>query len=359
MKPLSLIAACTLLLTNCAWGLYELAKEIEEAIEEDEPEQLPSTAPTIEATALYRIALGGVAPGRDELIITAADGALRNLAEQTLAFTIEDPKVVGLLPRPTFSAFADGSGALIVPQRAGTTAIRYALDGVEQSDTFGVTIPPQSLIQILIGEARGQLKKEATVTDGAVQLSGISPTGDAVAAVIRNRVAMINADHDPSLFAADPLNYYLDPPASSFTEVIEATQNGTYQFSPVDPTDASHAVYTDAEARSFLATTHQFAYDQAVLTAASIFDGRTTDPTGGAFAFRSPTADQWSCLAQALQNRPADIPPACGPGDSNFPALAPVQILIHPNVAKYSDGRPTFVFYRQRPPGTSPVTNSP
>lgn len=346
---------------GCGYALYQLAKQIEDAADDDgttDDTQTASTAPAVEPAKTYAIALGGVAPGRDELILTDASGALRSFGGQVLTFSA-DSTVIGLLPRPNFASFGDGSGAQIVPQRAGEAAIRYQIDAVEQGELFGATVPPQELIQVLIGEARGQLKNEATIADGVVQLTSRSVTGDAVAAAIRNRVALIDTEKDPGLFAADPLTYYLEPPASSYTAVIEAAADGIYQFSPVDPNDGSHETYAHAEARSFLDAKLQLAYDQAVLTAAAIFDGRTDDPTGGAFAFRSPTAEEWTCLKSAFDRRVSAIPAGCVPGDENFPALAPVQILLHPDVAKYADDRPTFIFYRKRPTGAVAITNTP
>lgn len=354
------ICLCCWIIAGCGYGVYQLAKEIQDAIEEDtqDDELVPTTAPVVESAQTYAIALGGVAPGRDELILTDTAGTLRDLSGRNLTFSAST-NVIGLLPRPGRATFADGSGAQLVPQQTGTALVRYQLDGAEQPELFGVTVPPQALVQVLLGEARGLLKQEAAITANVVQLASRSPSGDAVAAVVRNRRALIDAAQDPALFSADPLAYYLAPPTSAYTAIIEAMDAGLYQFSPVDPNNTSHDAYTHAEARSFLAPQDQFAYDQAVLTAAAIFDGRTEDPTGGAFAFRSPTVEEAACLMKAAAEQLAEIPTECGPGDENFPALAPVQILIHPNVGTQADGRPAFVFYRKRPSATPPVTNQP
>ncbi|MBI4365748.1 MAG: hypothetical protein HY543_02915 [Deltaproteobacteria bacterium] len=351
------MCGCVLSLLCAGCGTPWLIDKLLQATDDDDP--IANPAPIIEPAAHYAIALGGVAPGRDELVLVDAAGAVRDLSGQALTFRAE-PDIVGLLPRPSHASFAAGSGAQLVPQRAGTARIHYQLDGAEQTETFAVTVPPQELIQILLGEARALLAAEATrQEDDHVTLTSTSPTGDAVAAVIRNRIALIDADKDPSLFAADPVAYSLSPPASAYTAVIEAVQADVFQFAPLAPTDESHTVYANAEARSFLDAGDRIAYDQAVLTAAAMFDGRTPDPTGGAFAFRSPSVTEVACLTTALQNKPAQIPSECGPGDENFPALAPIQVLIHPDVGKQADGRPAFVFYRRRPDGGTVATDIP
>jgi hypothetical protein len=319
-----------------------------------------SVEPTLEATSQFSLALGGVATGRDLLQIRDATGSLRSFATDTLAITSDRTSVAGLLPIGDAADFASGSGARIVPQVVGTAIISYTINGTLQDDTYAVVIPPQTLIQILVGEARGLLASEATVSaTNLVALTSRSPTAEALGAVIRNRITRISDSSDPSLFAADTTLFYNNPPASAYEAVIEASNGIIYQFSPVDPSDTSHTVYTHAEARSFLESSDRVAYDQALITAAGIYDGSIADLTGGAFAFRSPSVIEASCLASAIVTSAIIIPAACGPGDANFPSLAPVQILIHPDVGTQSDGRPAFVFYRTRKAGETAVTNVP
>lgn len=338
--------------TGCGLSFSPLLSDDTEAI----AEATPSTTPIFEASTTYAIALGGVAPGRDTLVI--ADKVADTVA--TITFTSEDDTIVGLLPRPGFADFTSGRGAVLIPQASGSTRIRYTLNGVEQPNRFGVVVPPQELVQVLMGEARGQILSEATVSNGVVALTSRSRTAEALAAVIRNRVALISQRSEPSLFAADKATFYANPPATSYAAVIEAQTMHLYQFSPVHPDDGSHTVYTNASARAFLAPTEQLAYDQSVLTAAGIFDGSIADPTGGAFAFRTPSSIEAECLTAAADVPTiSSIPTGCGPGDANFPALAPVQILIHPDIARLSDGFPAFVFYRERATGAAAVTKVP
>lgn len=317
------------------------------------------TTSTIEATATYAVALGGVAPGRDELVIYNEDGTVRDFSGQTLAFETDNDNIE-LSPRPDFDDFAGGSGAIIIPKKVGVTIVSYAVDGVPSPDKYNVIVPPQSLIQALMGEARGQIANEAQTEDGRVALSSASPTGNAVGAVIRNRVLLLEADQPLSLFVVDEAVWVLDEPGSHWDAVITAENNGVYQFSPVDPSTMSYDIYMASTNRAGMLDDSEFiAYDQAVLTAAGIFANETADPTGGAFSFRTPPPSQAECLEAALTSLVTELPDGCGPGDENYPAFAPIQILIHPSVAKLSDGHPSFVFIRNRSPDEPVVTNVP
>lgn len=346
---------CSVVSTHCGLGFPLSLPTDDDAT----TETVPSTVAAIEGRTRYAVALGGVAPGRDELVLFDAQGQPRDFSSNTLTFTVSDATVLGLLPRPAFTDVSSGSGAQLIPQHPGSTAIHYAVDDLKQPEQFAAIVPPQKLIQILIGEARGVIRQEAEIVDGVVTLTSRSPTAEALAAVIRNRITLIAANQQPGLFAVSASDFTRDPPASAYDAVIEAQQFGVYQFAPVDPDDFSHASYVNAEARAFLDGPTQFAYDQAVLTAAGIFDSSISDPTHGAFAFRTPSVDETTCLANALATRATALPADCGPGDSNFPALAPVQILIHPDVALLDDGLPAFVFYRERSINAPAVTNVP
>ncbi|HSA58934.1 MAG TPA: hypothetical protein VLJ37_04545 [bacterium] len=283
------------------------------------------------------VALGGSAPGLETIVIDEPFTALE--------FENNDPDL--------FDLRVDGNSARILPRASGIGYVTPVVNG-RARDPIEITIPPQRLIQILIGEARGELVREATtepVAGGEVVTPGsVSVTGDAVAATIRNRINTINDGGRPSLFLADATDYESDPPLSYYDAVIEATNGSVYQFSPVQPGDPSHSVYLDAEAREDVDEELLIAYDQAALTAAAVFNGETEDPTGGAFAFYSPTPTQAALIQDALATGVKDLPAGCGTSDANFPALAPVQVLLLKDVAPSTAGQdiPSFVFVRSR-----------
>lgn len=317
----------------------------------EEPKQVINK-PVVEPTAKYRLALGGVAPGRDELVIVDASGNPKDFGSSTLEFTA-DPSIVEFVPTDGKNSFAEGSGAKLIPKRSGVATVKVRLDGLEQKEVFQVSIPPQKLIQILIGEAKGQLITEATVTNGAVVLTSRSITAEALAHVVKNRIAWIEAKDQPSLFNADAKLYSTNPPQSWYDAVIEAKG----QFKPVETGDPSHDIYLAAEKRSHLSGQDLVAYDQALQAAADAFAGNVSDPTNAAFAFRSPNSDQWFKIKEALASGTKTLPDGIGVSDSTFPTLAPVQVLVHPRVLKYSDGRSTFIFTRSRDPNEVAVTD--
>jgi hypothetical protein len=313
----------------------------------------------IEPTSTYAVALGGVAKGRDELVIYDGNDVVRDFAGTALTFTTDNDNIE-LTPRDGFADYMSGSGAKIIPKKVGTTIVTYSVDGVASHDQYKVIVPPQSLVQILVGEARGELVKEAQVDGSTVLLDSSSPTANAIGAVIRNRVLLTEAYGDFDLFAADETVWNIDPPASNWDAVITARSNGGYQFTPVDPYSLSHDVYMASEKRAnLLDSSELLAYDQAVISAAGLFSNEISDPTGVSFAFFTPTRNQSDCLASALQNKVMEIPYSCGSGDENYPAFAPVQILLHPSVSLLDDGRPSFVFYRNRSDAEVAVTNAP
>jgi hypothetical protein len=307
----------------------------------------------------YAVAPGGVAGGRDELVIYDETGAVADLGGKTIVFSADNDNIQ-LEFRDGFTDFGTGSGAKIVPLKVGTTIVSYTVDGTASDDKYKVVIPPQSLIQILIGEARGQIAGEAQVEDGLVSLDSASPTANAVAAVVRNRVLLLESGYPTSLFVVNEGDWGLDPPESHWDAVIVAESYGAYQFTPVDPSSESNAVFLNAVKRENLYSDDDLiAYDQAVLTAAQVFDNETADPTGGAFAFRTPTEWQAACLLATMNTKLLILPPECGPGDENYPAFAPIQVLIHPSVAELSETRPSFVFIRNRDLTDPAVTNAP
>lgn len=323
----------------------------------DDGDDSSSTLPSrvIEPTAKFSLAIGGVAPGRDELVIYDENGNERDFSGQILACAPGDPILI-TRPRPDFDTEAEGSGVQLIATDPGVTALGCTIDGAEMEEKWEVTIPPQNLIQILVAEAREQIDDEAQIDEeGNVMLTSLSGTAGALGSVIRNRINLISANGDPALFAADARRYDIDPPASYYDEIITAQD----QFSPVNPGDASHDTFDSAQDRNFLTEDLLRAYDQAVLTAAGIFNGDIADSTGGAFAFRSPNEDEWGAIATAWTLYYYWVPESTGFADANYPSLAPIQLLIHPDVWKYTDGRPSFVFARQRTLDNFAVVNTP
>ncbi len=301
------------------------------------------------------LALGGVTEGADEIVFD--EGV------EVLNLKNEDPDLFAVTTRDGYTTYKDGRGGKVIAGRSGIGYVTPILSG-ETSDSIDpiqVTIPPQKLIQILIGEARGELDREATLESGEVKPSSVSVTGDAVGAVIRNRIDLINQENDPQLFLADVDQYGQDPPISYYEAVIEANDGAVYQFSPVDPDDPSQDVYLVAAKRKNLDPSLQSAYDQAVLTAADIFNGDTEDATGGSFAFYSPTPSQHDLLREAWENEATELPDGCGTSDGQFPALAPIQILILEGIApSLGDNQvPSFVFIRSRDSLDPAVTTTP
>jgi hypothetical protein len=88
-----------------------------------------------------------------------------------------------------------------------------------------------------------------------------------------------------------------------------------------------------------------------VLSAAHLFSNNTPDPTGGAFAFYSPTSEEWTKIQQGFDNNMVSLPVGTGVSDDDFPHYDYIQILILSKVWKYPDGRPSFVFIRERNTG--------
>lgn len=291
------------------------------------------------------LAVGGVPTGRDEIIIYDSNGQPRDLSGATLV-CLSDSDVVKVFPRPGFDTEAAGSGVQIVPVSAGVAAITCTLNSEDLGSTYEVTVPPQSLIQILVAEARGVIPEEATLdeAEGVLTEDSRSPTAEALGSVIRNRIWFTNSKDKIELFGADPENYDSDPPESYYDSIIMADG----QFAPTDPADPNHAAFLDAERRIFLDGDDIIAYDQAVLTAGGIFNGDIEDLTTGAFAFFTPTSDQWTQLSLAWSLYYQIIPDDAGVSDDDYSAFAPVQVLIHPDVPTGDLGIPAFVFVRMR-----------
>lgn len=324
-------------------------------------EERPSVQPSrvIEPTQKFSVATGGVAPGRDELVLYDEYGNIRHFVGDPLSCTASDEGIVKLEPRPDYETVSEGSGVRIVAQKPGVTAITCVIGDIALDEIYEVTIPPQPLIQILIAEAGLQLADEADLDenydDPVVKQTSASPTANAIASVIRNRIELINSDDDPSLFEADEAEYDGDPPVSYYDAVISADD----QFSPSALTDPTHGIFVDAERRDNMYGDWTIAYDQAVIAAAGVFNGDIDDTTGVSFAFRSPTEDEWGLLSAEWNGANNTIPEGSGFTDESFPKLSPIQILIHPDVWTYDDGRPAFVFARTRGGSDTAITNTP
>src|SRR3989338_7141842 len=90
------------------------------------------------------VALGGVASGADEIVI--------DQDFTTLELENNDPDLFEL------------SGTRVITLAEGIGYVTPIVNG-HRLDPIEVTIPPQKLIQILIGEARGELAREATTEE--------------------------------------------------------------------------------------------------------------------------------------------------------------------------------------------------
>ncbi len=351
-KKTALILTLAVLLTGCGKMLWPFSNLLDGS--DDEPVQ-PERV--VEPTFKFSLAVGGVIAGRDELVIYDTAGNVREFPSTALSCEARD-QIVTLEPRPEHETPSSGSGVRIVPISAGVTSIECTDEGNQVGGIYEVTIAPQEVIQMLVAEAAEQIANEARLMrdteEDVVSLESESITAEALASVVRNRIELINSEQDPSLFAADYSFYYDDPPASYYSAVVMAPA----QFSPAAEDDPSHGTFVNAAKREYLLNERLIAYDQAVLSAARVFNGDSIDPTGGAFAFRTPTEIEWSAIRLALTNG-AEIPFNAGFTDEDFPALAPIQILIMDDVAKFEDGRPTFIFARPRFPGDPAITDVP
>lgn len=303
----------------------------------------------------FPLALGGVAEGWDEAFwASSADFSVIN-------FETQQPQLLEFAIPPGFSSYEEARGAQLIPLAAGVADAEIWVDDSLRVN-FTTYTAPQSLIQILVGEAHGQLQREAAISDGAVQLESQSLTGRSLAWVIRNRIALIDDMLEPALFAADAVHYFQDPPTSQYEAVIEAVNGDVYQFSPVDPNDPNHDIYLDSAQRvDLVSTTLRQSYDQAVLSAASVFAGLEPDPTGGAFAFYSPTQAEYTALLESLFSETTVLDPAVGTSDAQFPAFAPVQVFLLLEISSQSPDNdiPAFVFIRERSSSEPAVVAAP
>ncbi|MDO8462303.1 MAG: hypothetical protein Q7S98_05540 [Deltaproteobacteria bacterium] len=353
MKKLSLLIFLALVVTAC--GTTSSSPNDPASTTENDP------TPTRDRDTDNKlsVALGGVGPGMDEILVNG------NNSKEPIDFETEDNNLFTFESLAGKGSFTEGNGGRVIPKDIGIAKVWYTLSGKIQT-IYEITVPPQTLVQILVGEGRGQLATEAKMdgTGTEIDLSSVSPTGDALGAVIRNRIKLIDEKKSPGLFAADRTRYYSDQPSSSYDAVIEASSKGGFQFSPVDPNDPTHTKYLAAGSRDNLKgmeTDLLTAYDQAVLTGGDTFNDSMEDPTNGAFAFYSPTAAQYENLREALETGTSKFPADAGTSDAQFPAYAPIQVLILESVSDQPSGKnlPSFVFVRKRESGVAAVTNRP
>jgi len=173
------------------------------------------------------LALGGVAEGWELLDLDESP--------RTLDFTTRDTDLLTLSVPEGFQDYTESGSVTVTALGIGIGFITPNVN-LRERDPVQVTIPPQKLIQILLGEARGQMTREATLdNEEKVKQSSVSVTGDAIGAVVRNRIELINNEESPGLFEADPDQYESNPPLSYYEAVIEAGDGDPYQFSPLDP----------------------------------------------------------------------------------------------------------------------------
>ena len=305
----------------------------------------------VEPASKMALALGGVAPGRDELLFVDSEDKEITFAENDEVDCSANPQIVSIAARPDFETLAAGSGVKLTATSEGVAEVHCTNSLNTFDETYEITVPPQSLIQILVAEAREQINDEAEIANGRVKLDSQSPTANALASVIRNRINIILDMNDPSLFEVDAEDFASSAPASYYDAVIAAP----VQFSPTAEDDPNHEVFTSAQDRNFIEEDNWAAYDQAVLTAAATFNGDLSDSSGGAFAYLSPNADEWTLIDEALATEAEEIPDGIRTSDDNFPSLAPVQVLILPEIWNDEDGRPSFIFTRERPADTPAV----
>ncbi len=358
IRHLLILALCITFLSGC-YNPFSNFLDLFDGDGDGNDDRNASPDRVIEATDQFALAIGGVASGRDELVIYNDAGDIRSFDGQTLVCTAED-NIVHIGTRPGYTTAAEGSGVLLTAIEPGVTAVHCTVDDAALSAVYEITIPPQSLIQILVAEGALPIAEEAELDEeyedeDVVMLDSVSPTASALGAVIRNRIDRINMNDDPGLFNADEEDYDADAPASYYDAVIYAED----QFEPTDRENAAYEIFSDAQDRNFLEDDWRIAYDQAVITAAGIFNRDIADPTTGAFGFRSPTEGEWSVIQEGLWTHTLETPDGAGFSDASFPSLAPIQLLILPDAYTYEDGRPAFVYARKRTSSDFAVTNQP
>jgi hypothetical protein len=183
-------------------------------------------------------------------------------------------------------------------QYAGCSGVFGAIataNGIQSSGDTTITIPPQILIKMIIGEAGGE-------TDTAMRAVGVAA---------RNR---IYPSQDPLFPGQGTYQTAIIP--SQFQGATNATTNG-----PEPP------------------LTH----------AADVYDQRVGDIVAGSRCFWSPTAPQWATVQTALQSGTTTFPSGTG-GTTCYADPAQRQIVYKVSVGNNSNGcgAPAFLFLRPR-----------
>ncbi len=287
-----------------------------------------------------KLALGGTLTGWDELLIDGLE------ASDSVDLVFEPE---GVATGNIIDASASSITFRINPETAGITQLKYKLNGVLQNKVIKIVIPPQEMIQVLMGEARSIIPQEITLdSEGRVERSSTSFTAQALLNVVRNRIKLMEERNEASLFVVDSDEFVSANLAERYRLVIQANRNGIYQFSPVDPDDPSFSAYSAAAQRSGLSASRMLVYDQALLTAADVFDESLEDNTSESFGFYSPTKSEYENLLTGLNS--TELPEDVGRSDNTFPTLAPIQILILENISPqtFDEELPSFVFVKSR-----------
>ena len=110
----------------------------------------------------------------------------------------------------------------------------------------------------------------------------------------------------------------------------------------------SRTITWDVVATGEIGNSYEFFATSGALESSKTSVLITEDTTTGAFAFKSPTDDEWSKIGNAYTTHSEEIPSGAGYADSDFPTLTPIQILLLSNIWKYSDGKSSFIFARKR-----------
>jgi len=305
------------------------------------PDAIPAASPLqFDFDEKVKLALGGTLAGWDEILIDGLDPQ----DQVELEFSPE-----GVASGSLVDATSDSVTFRLTPEQAGIAQLKYRINGSLQDKTIKVVVPPQEMIQVLMGEARSIIPQEISKdAEGRVDRSSRSPTAQALLSVVRNRVKLIEENDQPSLFVVDAEDFSDADLAGRYSLVILAHRNGIYQFSPVDPEDPSFDAFNAAAQREGLSASRLYVYDQALLSAADIFDESLADNTSGSFGFYSPTQGEYDALLSGLGS--TELPEGAGRSDSTFPALAPIQILILPDISpqSFDADLPSFVFVKSR-----------
>lgn len=287
-----------------------------------------------------KLAIGGTLTGWDQLLIN-------NLGPTDSVTLVFEPE--GIATGTIVDSNSNSITFKITPEKAGIAQLKYQINGVLQSKVIKVVIPPQEMIQVLMGEARSIIPQEITKdSEGRVDRNNASFTAQALLSVVRNRIKLMEERDEPSLFVVDSDEFVAADLAERYRLVIEANRNGIYQFSPVNPSDPSYSAYSTAAQRTGLSTSRMLVYDQALLTAADVFDESLSDNTQNSFGFYSPTKSEYENLLTGLDS--TELPEDVGRSDSTFPSLAPIQILILENISPqtFDAELPSFVFVKSR-----------